>query len=234
MFWIDWPYLVLVVPMLIISMWAQIKVKTTYNKYSKVYAGMGLTAEMAVRKILDSNGLFNVGITRTPGDLTDHYDPRSNTIALSDSVYGSTSVAAIGVAAHEAGHAIQHAKGYIPIKIRMALVPAVSFASRFTWVIIIVGFLMLAFDSLIGYYVALLGIGLFAVATLFELVTLPCEFNASRRAMEALSASGWYSRQELRGSRKVLTAAALTYVAALAVSLIQLLRLVLSLNRRRR
>ena len=219
---------------LVFSVWAQIKVNTTFNRYSRSMTQCGKSAAEVARMILNSGGASDVRIERVSGSLTDHYDPRSNTLRLSDSVYSSSSSAAVGVAAHEAGHAIQHAKGYIPIKIRMALVPAVSFASRFTWVIIIVGFLMLAFDSLIGYYVALLGIGLFAVATLFELVTLPCEFNASRRAMEALSASGWYSRQELRGSRKVLTAAALTYVAALAVSLIQLLRLVLSLNRRRR
>ncbi|MBQ8528799.1 MAG: zinc metallopeptidase [Clostridia bacterium] len=224
----------LAIAALIFSVWAQIKVNTTFNRYSRSMTQCGKSAAEVARMILNSAGIADVRIERVGGSLTDHYDPRSNTLRLSDSVYSSSSAAAIGVAAHEAGHAIQHAKGYIPIKIRMALVPAVSFASRFTWVIIIVGFLMLALDSLIGYYVALLGIGLFAVATLFELVTLPCEFNASRRAMEALSASGWYSRQELRGSRKVLTAAALTYVAALAVSLIQLLRLVLSLNRRRR
>ncbi len=221
MFWIDWPYLVLVVPMLIISMWAQIKVKTTYNKYSKVYAGMGLTAEMAVRKILDSNGLFNVGITRTPGDLTDHYDPRSNTIALSDSVYGSTSVAAIGVAAHEAGHAIQHAVGYAPIKLRTALVPITNFGSRLSMPLFIIG-LILANQPL-----AYAGIVLFSLTVIFQLVTLPTEFDASRRAVKALGGYGYLNDDELKGTKKVLSAAAMTYLAALFVALASLLRLII-------
>ena len=227
MFWIDWPYLVLVVPMLIISMWAQLKVKTTYNKYSKVYARMGLTAEMAVRKILDSNGLFNVGITRTPGELTDHYDPRSNTIALSDSVYGSTSVAAIGVAAHEAGHAIQHAVGYAPIKLRTALVPITNFGSRLSMPLFIIG-LILSSQPL-----AYAGIVLFSLTVIFQLVTLPVEFNASRRALAALTTHGGLSESDRKGAKKVLTAAAMTYVAALVTSFMQILYYLSRLNRRR-
>lgn len=207
--------------MLIISMWAQIKVNSTYKKYSKVYSRAGMTAEVAVRKILDSNGLFNVGITRVPGELTDHYDPRSNTIALSDSVYGSTSVAAIGVAAHEAGHAIQHAVGYGPIKLRTALVPVTNFGSRLAMPLFIIG-LLLANQPL-----AYAGIILFSLTVVFQLVTLPTEFNASRRAVKALGGYGYMNDEELKGTKKVLSAAAMTYLAALFVALASLLRLII-------
>ena len=225
--WIDWPYIVLVVPMLIISLWAQIKVKSTYQKYSSVYSRSGMTAEMTVRKILDSNGLFHVGITRVPGELTDHYDPRSNTIALSDSVYGSTSVAAIGVAAHEAGHAIQHAVGYGPIKLRTALVPVTNIGSRLSMPLFIIG-LLLANQPL-----AYAGIILFSLTVVFQLVTLPTEFNASYRAVKALE-GGYFNDEELKGTKKVLSAAAMTYLAALFVALASLLRLLLIVNGRRR
>ena len=225
--WIDWPYIVLVVPMLIISLWAQIKVKSTYQKYSSVYSRSGMTAEMAVRKILDSNGLFHVGITRVPGELTDHYDPRSNTIALSDSVYGSTSVAAIGVAAHEAGHAIQHAVGYGPIKLRTALVPVTNIGSRLSMPLFIIG-LLLANQPL-----AYAGIILFSLTVVFQLVTLPTEFNASYRAVKALE-GGYFNDEELKGTKKVLSAAAMTYLAALFVALASLLRLLLIVNGGRR
>jgi Zn-dependent membrane protease YugP len=213
--------------MLIISLWAQIKVKSTYQKYSSVYSRSGMTAEMAVRKILDSNGLFHVGITRVPGELTDHYDPRSNTIALSDSVYGSTSVAAIGVAAHEAGHAIQHAVGYGPIKLRTALVPVTNIGSRLSMPLFIIG-LLLANQPL-----AYAGIILFSLTVVFQLVTLPTEFNASYRAVKALE-GGYFNDEELKGTKKVLSAAAMTYLAALFVALASLLRLLLIVNGRRR
>ncbi|MBO5906978.1 MAG: zinc metallopeptidase [Clostridia bacterium] len=213
---------------LIFSIWAQLKVKTTFSKYSAVSTRAGRTAAEVAEMILKSEGVFGVRVERVRGSLTDHFDPRTNTLRLSESVYSSTTAAAVGVAAHEAGHAIQHARGYFPIKVRSAMVPAVSFASKFCWIIIIAGILTMSLlESSIGYYVMLFGIGLFAVATLFELVTLPCEFDASKRAMHALGTSGWYSREELRGSRAVLTSAALTYVAALAVSALQLIRLVL-------
>ena len=225
--WIDWPYIVLVVPMLIISLWAQIKVKTTYQKYSTVHSRSGMTAEIAVRKILDSNGLFNVGITRVPGELTDHYDPRTNTIALSDSVYGNTSVAAIGVAAHEAGHAIQHAVGYGPIKLRTALVPVTNIGSRLSMPLFIIG-LLLASEPL-----AYAGIILFSLTVIFQLVTLPAEFNASRRAVKALG-NGYFNDEELKGTKKVLSAAAMTYLAALFVALASLLRLLLIVSGGRR
>ena len=226
--WIDWPYIVLVVPMLIVSLWAQIKVKTTYQKYGTVHSRSGMTAEVAVRKILDSNGLFNVGITRVPGELTDHYDPRTNTIALSDSVYGSTSVAAIGVAAHEAGHAIQHAVGYGPIKVRTAIVPITNIGSHLSMPLFIIGIL------LANEYLAYAGIILFSLTVVFQLVTLPTEFNASRRAVKALGGYGYMNDEELKGTKKVLSAAAMTYLAALFVALASLLRLLLIVSGGRR
>ncbi len=218
---------------MIFSIWAQFKVKNTFNQYSRVGTRNGMSAAQVADMILRQNGVYNVSIERVRGSLTDHFDPRTNTLRLSDSVYDSTSAAAIGVAAHEAGHAIQHAVGYVPIKVRMSLVPAASFASKFTWILIIVGSLIMALaDSYLGYLIMLGGIGLFSIVTLFELVTLPCEFDASRRAMDALTNSGWYYNDELAASRKVLTAAALTYVAALVTSVIQLLRLINRIRRR--
>ena len=228
-------YFLAIVAMLF-SIWAQIKVNTTFNKYSRVNTRSGRTAAQVADMILRNAGIYNVRIERVAGSLTDHFDPRTNTLRLSSAVYDSTSAAAVGVAAHEAGHAVQHAVGYTPIKIRMSLVPAATFASKFTWILILIGALMMSLEgSDIGYYVMLFGVGLFAVVTLFELVTLPCEFDASKRAMTALRSCGWYYDDELTASRRVLTAAALTYVAALAVSLIQFLRLLsrLSGNRRR-
>ena len=223
---------------LVFSVGAQIKVSTTFKKYSRVGAGRGRTAAEVARRILDSQGLFDVRIERVGGNLTDHYDPRTRVLRLSDTVYGSSSAAAVGVAAHEVGHAIQHAKKYAPLSFRSALVPAVNFASRFSWIAITIGCLIMAFAGflefyLLGYYLLLAGIVLFSATTLFHLVTLPCEINASRRAIAELSYTGWYSSEELSGCKKVLTAAAMTYVAALAVSLIQLLRLLSMVNRRR-
>jgi Zn-dependent membrane protease YugP len=223
----DWTYLVLVLPMVILTMIAQGNVTSTYNKYSKVMSRRGLTAEQAVRQILAANGLHNVAITRVAGNLTDHYDPRTNSIALSDTVYGSRSVAAIGVAAHEAGHAIQHAVGYFPIKVRTAIVPITQFGSKLSTPLLILGLLL-------GFYpLAYAGILLFALTTVFQLVTLPTEYNASRRALEALE-GGYLDEDELKGTKKVLSAAASTYLAALFVSLASLLRLILIVNGRRR
>lgn len=220
---------------MIFSIWAQIKVNGTFKKYSRHMTGGGRSAAEVAAMILARAGINNVRIERVGGSLTDHFDPRTNTLRLSDSVYDSQSAAAIGVAAHEVGHAIQHAEGYMPIRLRSALVPAVSFASRFTWLLVMAGLLMMSVNEYgIGYYVMLGGIGLFSIVTLFELVTLPCEFNASRRAMAALRDCGYYGEEELSASRKVLTAAALTYVAALATSVIQLLRLISRVSNRRR
>lgn len=220
---------------LIFSMYAQFKVSSTFNKYSRVPTARGRCASDAARMILNSNGLSGVRVERVGGALTDHFDPRSNTLRLSDAVYASNSAAAVGVAAHEAGHAIQHGVGYVPIIIRSKLVPVTNFASRISWLVILGGLILSMFNpaTTLGYYLILTGIGLFSTSALFQLVTLPCEFNASRRAMAELRASGWYTEDELRASRKVLTAAALTYVAALFVSVIQVLRLLLIFGRRR-
>ena len=221
---------------LILSMYAQIKVSTTFNKYSRVPTLRGRSAAEAARMILDSCGLRNVRIERVRGSLTDHYDPRTNVLRLSDAVYSSSSAAAVGVAAHEAGHAIQHAEKYAPIILRGKLVPITNFASRISWLVILLGLIISMFDpeTVTGYYVILLGIGLFATTAVFQLVTLPCEFDASRRALVCLRSSGWYTEDELSSSRKVLSAAALTYVAALFVSVIQVLRLLLIFGRRRK
>ncbi len=222
MFWFyDYYYIVLVVPMMILAFWAQWNVKSTFKKYSKVQSYRGLTGHDAARRILDANGLQNVVIKRVAGDLTDHYDPRTNTVNLSESVYDSTSVAAIGVAAHEVGHAVQHAVGYVPIKIRMAIIPVTQFASSMSIPLVLLG-LALSFPAL-----AFIGCIFFGAATVFQLVTLPVEFNASRRALKTLEGNGILNGKELDGSRNVLSAAAMTYVAALAVSLAQLLRLLL-------
>ncbi len=220
---------------ILLAVYAQIKVSATFRKYSSVPAGRGYTAADIARMILDNAGLYNVRIERVGGNLTDHYDPSSNVLRLSDSVHDGNSAAAVGVAAHEAGHAMQYAENYFPVKLRSRLVPLTGFASKFTWIIILLGTLVMAFDFLIGYYVALVGIGLFSVTTIFQLVTLPCEFNASRRALASLDGLGMFSEDDLSSSKRVLSAAAMTYVAGMLVSLLQLLRLIVrfSGNRRR-
>ncbi len=222
----DWTYVVFVIPMLILSMIAQAGVTSSFKKYSKVFSKRGITADMAARAILDANGLGSVRIGRISGNLTDNYNPKDNTIYLSDSTAGSTSVAAIGVAAHEAGHAIQHAMGYIPIKIRMAIVPITQIGSRLSTPLILIGLLM-SF-----YPLAYAGIILFGTVVLFQLVTLPTEFNASRRAMEILS-NGYLENEEQKGAKKVLRAAAMTYLAALFTSLATLLRFIVIVSGRR-
>ena len=219
---------------IIFSLYAQIKVSTTFNKYSKRSYGTKTAAQVA-QMILSSNGVYDVNIEMVGGHLTDHYDPRAKVLRLSESVYNSTSAAAVGVAAHEAGHALQHESKYLPVLIRGALVPITNFASRTAWLVILLGAFIGLFAGMsdIGYYVVMGGILLFAVTALFQLVTLPCEFDASARAMNNLKECGWYSKDELQGSRRVLTAAALTYVAALFVTVLQLLRLILIFGRNR-
>lgn len=224
----DWTYLIIVMPMVLLAMFAQIKVQSTYHKYAKQFSRRNLKAEDAVRSILDSNGLHHIKITRVQGNLTDHYDPKNECIALSDTVYGSTSVAAIGVAAHEAGHAVQHATGYTPLVIRNTIVPVAQFGSQLCMPLVILG-LIFSF-----YPLAYAGIILFGVTTVFQLVTLPTELNASKRAMATLRDGGYLEDDELKGTRKVLTAAAMTYVAALFVSLANLLRLLIIVNGGRR
>jgi Zn-dependent membrane protease YugP len=225
LFYYDWTIL-LVLPALFISIWAQIKVSSTYNKYSTVYTKGGLTGAQAARAILDKNGLSHVSIERVHGHLTDHYDPRTNVIRLSESVYNSTSTAAVGVAAHEAGHAVQYAKNYAPIKLRSAIIPVTRFGSMFAIPLFFIG-LILASEPFM-----LFGILLYATVALFQLITLPVEFNASDRAIAALDSSGMLTQDELVGARRVLSAAAMTYVAALLTSLLTLLRLLVIVNGR--
>ena len=220
-YYFDRYYWILIVPAMIFAMWAQMRVSSTFNRYSKVGSARGLSAAQVCRQILDENGLFAVRVERVSGNLTDHYDPRSNVIRLSDSVYNSTSVAAIGVAAHEAGHAVQYSVGYVPIKIRNSIIPVSKLGSTLSMPILLVGLL---FNS--GVLVEI-GILLFSTMALFQLVTLPVEFNASGRALRTLGDYHILDDEETRMAGKVLKAAALTYVAALATSLAQLLRLVL-------
>lgn len=227
-FYMDYWYLVLVVPTIIIAIIAQNKVTTTFRKYSKQKSTMGFTAAEVTRRILDSNGLYNVAIERISGNLTDHYDPRTNVIRLSDSVYDSNSVAAIGVAAHEAGHAVQHAEKYLPIKIRNSIVPIANFGSSFAPILIILG-IIFSFEPIVW-----IGIILYSAIAIFQLVTLPVEFNASSRALNTLGAMAILSDEELEGSKKVLSAAAMTYVAALITTLANLLRFILLTRGRNR
>ena len=221
----DWTIL-LVIPGLIASIWAQIKVSSTFKKYSNMRTAKGLTGFMAARRILDANGLSHVAIEQINGHLSDHYDPRANVIRLSRDVYSSSSPAAIGIAAHEAGHAIQYATQYSPIKLRAGLVSITQFSSMLAIPLFFIG-LMFASD-----YLMLAGILLYAAIAFFQLVTLPVEFNASRRALKVLSSSGMLNSSELDASKKVLSAAAMTYVAALLTSLLTLLRLLLLANNR--
>lgn len=204
-----------------------VRVKTTFAKYSRTSNRKGVRAYEVAREILDRNGLYNVQIARIGGHLTDNYNPSTNVVSLSDSVYNSTSLAAIGVAAHECGHAVQHARGYVPIKIRGAIFPVVQLGSSCYFIIFILG-LLLNFGFLVN-----LGIALFGLVVVFQLVTLPVEFNASARAMSTLRSEGILAADELPAARKTLTAAAMTYVASLLVSFTQLLRLIASSNRRR-
>lgn len=235
MFWIDYPYIVLVLPAVIFSIWASIRVNRTFEHYSQKMCLRGLTGADAARQVLQSNGVYDVSIQRISGHLTDHYDPRNNTIFLSDSVYSNTSCAAIGVAAHEAGHAVQYAKKYTPIRVRAAIIPITNIGSRLAIPLILLGIVLMGVAETY-IWLAYFGVACFGLSTLFQLLTLPTEFNASRRALVAIENCGLLNDEETEGARKVLSAAAMTYVAALAVSLAQLLRLLLlvSGNSRRR
>jgi hypothetical protein len=219
----------LVLATIVIALIASLNVKLTFSRYNKRQSARGLPAHIIAREILDSNGLHNVAVEPTRGRLTDHYDPRTNIIALSESTYNSTSVGAIGIAAHECGHAFQHAISYTPIKVRTALFPVVNVANR-TWIyLVIAGMFFPIFPGTIMIYI---GIASFALTALFQLITLPVEFDASARAMSAISAQNILDINEQRGAKKVLNAAAMTYIAALMVSLAQLIRL-LAIARRR-
>lgn len=228
--YIDYWYVVLVVPAIILSLIAQISVKTTYSRYSRMASSSGLTGAQAAMSVLRNHGVFDVSVGQIAGTLTDNFDPRKKHISLSQGVYDSSSVAALGVACHEAGHAVQYAEGYTPIKIRNTILPVANFGSGLSVPLIFVGFLF-NWGILVD-----IGIALFMFVVLFQLVTLPVEFDASRRAVKSLESSGMLSSEELSGTKKVLRAAAMTYVAAFAVSLAQLLRLILiaSGNNRRR
>lgn len=218
--YIDWTYL-LVVAGLILSMMASAHVKSTFNKYSRARSMCGLTGAMAARKVLELSGIYDVKIEHISGNLTDHYDPRTKTLRLSDSTYSSNSVAAVCVAAHECGHAVQHQKSYGPLVLRSTLVPAANFGSTLAWPVFVAG-LILSMKPLLTA-----GIVLFSLAVLFQLVTLPVEFNASTRALKILENGHVLGDTELAAGKKVLTAAALTYVASLASSILQLLRLII-------
>lgn len=233
----DYLYLILVLPAVIFSLWASIRVNTTFKKYSKIRSMRGITGAEAARRVLDANGLQHIRIEQIPGNLTDHYDPRSDVIRLSESVYGNTSVAAVGVACHEAGHAVQHAENYAPVKIRAAIIPVTNIGSRLAIPLIILGILLNSLASAPEFLmIAYIGVACYGLCTLFQLVTLPTEFDASRRALRCIESYGILDSEEIGGARRVLTAAAMTYVAALAVSLMQLLRLFLMVsgNSRRR
>ena len=228
----DWTYVVLVLPAVILAMWASARVNSTYRRYRTQLSARGITGAQAARMVLDDNGLHQVQIERISGNLTDHFDPTANVVRLSADVYDNTSSAAIGIACHEVGHAIQHAVGYFPVKLRTAIVPITNFGSKLAMPLLLLG-LVLAGVAEYLIVIAYIGILCFALSTVFQLVTLPTEFNASARAMDSIRRCHLLSEEELRGTRKVLTAAALTYVAALAVSLTQLLRLLIIVGRRR-
>jgi len=217
----------LVIISFLVALWASFNVKHTYNKYSQVMNRRGYTADQIARMILDQNGLYNVSIERISGNLTDHFDPGANVVRLSDSVYGKTSAAAIGVAAHECGHAIQYAEQYSPMKIRAAIIPITNIGSNLAYPLVILGIILGGIQPLIT-----IGIWLFVAVVVFQLVTLPVEFNASGRALKTLEQSNYLDDDELSQSKKVLTAAALTYVAALFTAIAQLIRLIAISNRR--
>lgn len=225
-------YIVLVMPAVIFAMWASHRVNSTFKKYSAMMTRSGMTGYDAARRVLDENGLSAVKIERVEGNLTDHYDPRNNIIRLSDSVYNSRSAAAVGVAAHEAGHAIQYAQHYAPIKIRNAIIPVTRIGSTLAFPLVLIG-LLLSQSSQSYIAIAYAGLILFAAVAFFQLVTLPTEYNASSRAIAAIEGAGILTTEEVDGAKRVLSAAALTYVAALAVSLMQLLRLFLRVRDRR-
>ncbi|HIW57960.1 MAG TPA: zinc metallopeptidase [Firmicutes bacterium] len=224
-FYFDWTY-ILLIPAFILSMWAQFKVSSTFSKYSKVSNRRGMTGADAARYILDINGLRHVRIERINGNLTDHFDPRSNVVRLSDSTYASTSVGAIGVAAHECGHAVQYATDYAPIRIRNAIVPVVNICSKLSIPIIIIGFIF-AYAGSFSNTLLNIGIILFSATVFFQLITLPVEFNASNRAIATLEQRALLQDDELKGAKKVLSAAAMTYVAAAFSAIMSLLRLII-------
>ena len=227
----DWTYLVIVLPCIILSMWASSSVNSTFNKYAKVMSYRHITGAEAAQRVLTANGVRGVRIERVSGNLTDHFDPKTNVIRLSDSVYSSTSTAAIGVACHEAGHAVQYAIDYAPINLRAAIIPLTNFGSRIAMPLILAGILFSTF-GMFSDTLVYAGIACFGFSLVFQLVTLPVEFNASHRAIDLLVADGFLASDEIGGAKKVLSAAAMTYVAAAFAAVAQLLRLMAIFGRR--
>ncbi len=228
-FYFDWTILI-VLPAMIFAIFAQVKVQSTFHQYSRVPNRRGLTGNEAARQLLDASGLYDVGIQQVRGELTDHYNPKDRTLYLSESVYNAKSAAAVGVACHEAGHAIQHAQNYAPLSLRMAIIPTCSIGSKLAFPLFLIGLL---FNSNVGDAFLLAGILCFSLATVFQLITLPVEFNASRRALEGIREHHILYDDELTGAKKVLSAAAMTYVAALATALLSLLRILVIASRSR-
>ena len=228
----DWTYLIIVMPFVLLSLWASSNVNSTFKKYANQYSTRRITGAQAAQRVLSANGVSGVRIERVGGNLTDHYDPKTNVIRLSDSVYDATSTAAIGVACHEAGHAVQYAHNYAPIKLRAAIVPITNIGAKLAMPLILLG-VVLTFLENFSFAFVYAGIACFGLSVVFQLVTLPVEFNASRRAMVAIEEAGLLTEEEQKGARKTLTAAALTYVAATAVALAQLLRLLIIFGGRR-
>lgn len=226
----DWTWFAIMIPCLILSLLSSAMVKSAFNKYSQIRNSRSMTGAQAAEQLLRLNGVTGVRIERVSGNLTDHFDPRSNTIRLSESVYDSPSVAAVGVACHEAGHACQHAQGYFPNKLRSMILPVANIGSKLSWLFIIIGLLL---PTRYDFFVTI-GIIMYAAAVLFTLVTLPVEFNASSRALKTIKANGMLSADEYPGAKKTLTAAAMTYVASAATAILQLLRLILIFGNRRR
>ena len=222
----DWSYLVLVLPCVLFAAIASARVNSTFRRYSQQMSARRITGAEAARRVLEANGVYGVQIQQVAGNLTDHFDPKSNVIRLSDKVYGSCSTAAIGVACHDAGHAVQYAQSYFPIKLRAAIIPITNFGSKLALPLIIAG-ILLSYLGNFSYVLVDLGILCFSLSLIFQLITLPVEFNASRRAISTIEQRELLTQEEQRGARKTLNAAAMTYVAAVAVSLAQLLRLIM-------
>lgn len=226
----DWTYLVFIVPCIIITMICQVKVQSTFSKYSKIRNSRNITGAQAAEYVLRRNGVTGVRIEHVSGSMTDHFDPRTNVIRLSDTVYNSNSVAAVGVACHEAGHAVQHAEGYLPNKIRGFILPMAKIGSQLSWILILLG---LIFTAKVGFVLLYIGIVLFSLSVLFTIATLPVEFNASKRALECIRESDLLYGDEYTGAKRTLQAAAMTYVASALTAIMQLLRLIIIARGRR-
>lgn len=226
----DWTYLVFIVPCIIITLICQIKVQSTFSKYSKIRNSRNITGAQAAEYVLRQNGVTGVRIEHVSGSMTDHFDPRTNVIRLSDTVYNSNSVAAVGVACHEAGHAVQHAVGYLPNKIRGIILPMAKIGSQLSWILILLG---LVFTAKVGFVLLYIGIVLFSLSVLFTIATLPVEFNASKRALECIRESDLLYGDEYTGAKRTLQAAAMTYVASALTAIMQLLRLIVIARSRR-